>query len=131
MPLEQSLTRLLARPLVVDGLRIFTYKKGMSRYKITCLDCNSSRVVGIIKSEGRSLIDWLDNNPDPQKVKIVSGRKRLDNEWGWQCVCGNDDILTKQEQNYITNKQSPDPFEISRLAKDLLPETPRFRMEEG
>lgn len=103
----------------------------MSQYKITCLKCSSSRIVGIIKSNGRYVLDWLDNNPDAQAVKIVSGRNRLDDQWGWQCICGNDDIMTSQEKKYISNKQNPDPMEIANLAKSLVPQKSKFAMEKA
>lgn len=100
----------------------------MNKYKITCLTCNATRFVALIRTNhGSSIIDWLDNSPDE---KIVSGRKRLDSAWGWQCLCGNDDLLTEQEQKHISNKQKPDPKEVADLAKRLVPQKPKFRMEK-
>lgn len=93
------------------------------------MNCKSKRQVNIITSEGRELIDWLDNNPDPQVVRIVSGRKRLDDNWGWQCICGNDDIMTDQENSYLTNKQEPSPIDLAELIKNLSPQKPKFAME--
>lgn len=100
-----------------------------NKFKITCVECGANRMVGIIKHQGRYIIDWFDNHPDPDLVKILSGRRRMDDNWGWQCICGNDDILTNQEKEHITNKQNPDPMEIAALAKSLIPEKPKFNME--
>lgn len=98
------------------------------KYSVKCLECKSKRQVNIVTSEGRELIDWLDNNPNPEAVRIISGRKRFDGNFGWQCICGNNDIMTKQEQSYITNKQSPSPNDVASLVKNLLPQKPQFEM---
>lgn len=100
----------------------------MSRYKITCKECRATREVGIIKGLVNDVIDWLDNNPDPQVVKIISGRKRLDNNFGWECICGNNDLLTQQEIDTIKNKSAPEPKEIAQIIKDLKPAKSRFEM---
>lgn len=101
------------------------------KYKVTCLECESARDVVIVKSQGRPLIDWLDNNPDPEVTRIVSGRKRMDGQWGWQCICGNDDLMTDQERNYIKDWTNPEPREIDQIAKDLVAQRPRFKMKEN
>lgn len=98
-------------------------------YKVTCKNCKAQREIKIIKSDSREIIDWLDNNPDPNEVKIISGRKRFDNAWGWQCICGNDDISTKQERQYIRNPRSPHPQDVAELVKNLKIQKPKFVME--
>lgn len=98
-------------------------------YKVTCKSCKANRKIGIVNSNGREIIDWLDNRPDSQDVSIISGRKRLDSEWGWECVCGNKDIMSDQENRMITNKQSPDPQEIAKVVKNLSIQKPKFIME--
>lgn len=99
------------------------------KYRVICGLCRASRQVGIIESNGSVLIDWQDNNPNPQEAKIISGRKRLDGNWGWQCVCGNDQLLTKQENETVTDKTNPDPAEIDKVVKNLVPEKVNFVME--
>lgn len=96
------------------------------RYTITCEDCGESRIVGIIPTPVGDRIDWLDNDPNE---KIVSGRQRLDGQFGWQCLCGNNTLLSKQEQKTITNKVTPDPKEIQQVIDNLRPEPTKFRME--
>lgn len=102
----------------------------ITKYKITCLKCKSSREINIIEQNGRYLIDWIEtpSNQQAKKAKIISGRRRLDNKWGWSCVCGNDDTLTEQEKRIITNKQEPDPQEIAEVVRSLKPEKPKFKM---
>lgn len=99
-------------------------------YNIICLNCKAVRRVGIVKNSAGNFIDWLDNNPDIQKVKIYSGRKRLDSNWGWQCICGNDDIMTNQEIKFIENKQSPNPKDIKDVLDSLIIQEPKFAMEQ-
>lgn len=81
----------------------------MNKYLVTCKDCGSKDFVAIDRDDR---IFWSHNK------SIVSGRKRFDNEWGWQCVCGNTSILSDQEATVITNKQSPDPKEVSQVAEN-------------
>lgn len=89
-------------------------------YKITCHDCQNSDTISI--NEGN--IIWGKN------TFIISGRRRLDNQWGWQCFCGNNDLMTRQEVKYITNKQNPDPQEIKQILNNLKPDKPKFLMEQ-
>lgn len=100
-------------------------------YTITCLSCKARRQIGIATVQGTEVIDWLDDNPDPEIARIISGRKRLDNNWGFSCICGNDDIMTKQEKAYIHNKQSPSPSDLTAVIKNLIPQKPKFRMESA
>ena len=99
----------------------------IQKYEVICSQCQASRLVEI---DPQGIIDWLSNNPNPYEVKIISGRRRMDNVWGWQCICGNDDLLMEAEKSKITNKQNPDPTEISDLAKTLVPEDSKFRMRK-
>lgn len=42
----------------------------------------------------------LDLDTDHHKsgsVTIISGRYRKDLRWGWECICGNDSRLSRQE----------------------------------
>lgn len=92
----------------------------MEKYKITCKNCEHSDVV-CITSEGQVI--WGKN------TYIVSARKRLDGNWGWQCMCGNYSLMTAQEDT-ITNKQTPDPQEIEDIIKSLIVEPDnKFAME--
>lgn len=88
-------------------------------YKVICKKCKHSEDIVI---DDNNNIYW-------KPVKwIISGRYRLDMNWGWQCVCGNNDLVTKQEQKEISNLQAPDPKDISKVLKDLIPDKPRFEM---
>lgn len=99
-------------------------------YKVICKSCKADRKIGIVVNQDREIIDWFDNLPDPQEVKIISGRKRLDGEWGWSCICGNDDIMSEQEKKTVRNHQTPDPQDITTLVSNLKVQKPKFEMEK-
>lgn len=101
----------------------------MKRFRITCLDCGNSRLIAILKgAAGNDVIDWLDNNPNPTVAKIVSGRKRFDDQWGWECICGTNDLWTEQEKKAVSNLQSPEPKEIADVVNNLKVSKPKFEM---
>lgn len=87
--------------------------RSVKEYKVTCLKCKQFNIVPI--ADDRSVM-W--KNAD----RIISARYRLDNQWGFQCICGNNSLLTKQEDEYIEDKQSPDPKQISDVIKNLIPD---------
>lgn len=91
----------------------------MQGYKIICKQCGKSDNIKITQN---NQIIW--GKPE----HIISARFRLDNQWGWECLCGNYDILTQQEKRQITNKQEPTSQEISEILKNLQPDTPKFEM---
>lgn len=88
-------------------------------YKVTCLNCKKSDRVDIDKKNN---IQYLSTD------HIISGRYRLDMQWGWECLCGNNDIVTEQEKKEIRNLQAPDPVDITKVLKALKPDKPRFEM---
>lgn len=97
----------------------------MKRYKITCLDCGAEREIAIHKSPMGDRVDWLDDNPSE---KIISARQRLDSNWGFQCLCGANDIVTDQERQTFSNVAAPKPKEINEIVKNLIVQEPKFRM---
>lgn len=88
------------------------------RYDVICGNCKAKREVAITTTPVGDIIDWLEDEKSHMQ-KIVSGRQRLDKEWGWQCLCGNNSLLTKQEDTYITNKANPAPQELDTVIKNL------------
>lgn len=101
----------------------------MSKYKVTCLKCNGSSTFEVIH-EGNlrllapAVIRWM-------KVdKVISARKRLDNKFGFQCLCGQNDIMTEQEERYIKKpEQPPTGDEINFIVSNLKETQPMFAME--
>lgn len=96
----------------------------MSQYKVydvKCKSCGNTNRVGIDHSNNR--IDWINAEP------IVSGRLRFDGEWGWECTCGNNDILTTEENKYWQNKNTqPQPKEMKKILDELKPHKAKFEM---
>lgn len=86
----------------------------VKEYKITCLKCKNFNVVPIDEKNRRIMWKGAD--------RIVSGRFRLDNQWGWQCLCGNNSLLTQQEMREIKDKVNPDPIQIEQVIKNLIPD---------
>lgn len=94
---------------------------------ITCLRCEGERTIQIHQSAAGKRIDWLETQaPDP--ANIISGRERLDGQWGWQCACGNNTLLTSQEARTFTNPVAPTPQEIGEIVNDLKAEPNTFVM---
>ena len=53
--------------------------------------------------------------------KIASFRERIDGYYGWQCLCGNNSLMTVQERNEIADPTSPKPQEVADIVKNLAP----------
>lgn len=94
----------------------------MTKYLVTCLNCKGKDYIAIDKADQ---IFWNNNK------SIVSGRKRLDGTWGFQCLCGNNTIMTKQETEVIDNPQAPDPKQVATIVNNpIRDEADSFRMEK-
>ena len=94
------------------------------KYKIICKKCKGSRIVEIYDTEVGKRVDWLEDiaTGNQHEDKIISMRTRFDGQLGWQCICGNDDMHTKQELATIANQANPTPQEINTIMKNLIPE---------
>ncbi len=99
----------------------------MQTYTITCLKCKGSRNIKIYQMEMRKCIDWMENQA-PSPATIISGRERLDGQWGFQCMCGNNDLLTNQESSTFSNPATPQPQELKEILSNLIIDNPKFEM---
>ena len=97
-------------------------------YDVTGKNCGSERRVDIHGSVAGNRIDWLEDRA--KSVEIISGRERLDGQWGWQCTCGSDDLLSKQEASSFSNPSQPTPQEIQQVVSNLKVEQLLFTMKE-
>lgn len=93
----------------------------VTRYQIKCLKCGGT---------SRAEVDGLDRIFWSDVKEVISGRKRLDQQWGWQCSCGNNDIMTAQEKRMIADPVQPTPMEIDTIIKNIVPDKPKFSMEK-
>lgn len=94
----------------------------MESYKVICSNCGQSDVLAI---ENNRSVNW---GKIPKYV--ISARKRFDGVWGWQCLCGNNDLWSATETRYIKDKVNPDPLDIKTLLNNLKVEKPKFVMEK-
>lgn len=98
-----------------------------TRYLVSCQKCKGNRIVDIQKSKAGEFIDWLEDRQS--NSPIISARPRLDGQWGFQCMCGNNDIMTDQEKRVIVNPTAPKPQEIDQIVANLKPGKPKFKLE--
>lgn len=90
-------------------------------YRVTCKKCKGASTVGI-DSKYPVEHQYLGKMPGllwMQVGAVISGRFRLDGGLGWQCICGNNTILTKQEKRHIANPAEPQPQEIAEIVKNI------------
>jgi len=87
-------------------------------YQVICQECNGQRRVKISETSIGKRIDWLEEK-QTEPFTIISGRERLDRYMGWQCLCGNNSLLTQQETDMIADKSNPQPQEIQQITENL------------
>lgn len=104
-----------------------TTMNSIKTYEVSCLECDAKRTVKLDENPFGTKIDWLE---DGKPHQIVSFRQRLDNNYGWQCLCGNNDLLTDQEQDTFDNPVTPKAQEIDEIVKNLSIQEPRFVLTE-
>lgn len=93
---------------------------------VSCDACGAERQVQLAKGPLGAQIDWMEDGKDHQ---IVSFRSRLDGQYGWQCLCSNNSLMTQQERDSIENPSTPKPKEIADIVKNLKTEPTRFKVE--
>lgn len=69
------------------------------KLQIKCLQCNRTNTAIVTEIEqNRWSIDLnYYHQQDPSNIAIISGRFRKDMDFGWECVCGNDSRLAREE----------------------------------
>lgn len=80
-------------------------------YSITCKQCNGTAKVTIKDDQ---FIDYIDTTP------IISARKRSDLKWGFECICGNDTRLCKEELEHPTDFVKSDSVQTMNGVIDRL-----------
>lgn len=68
-------------------------------HRVTCLKCKGSNIARITPvGPNAYMIDLnKDHEENPKEIHIISGRFRTDLEFGWECMCGNDSRVARQE----------------------------------
>lgn len=94
-------------------------------HKVVCKKCKVARQVKLTQTPMGRMIDWLES-PATTHHPICSGRERLDGHMGWQCKCGNNDLMTRQEKRMIADPVRPKAQEINEIMRNMVPDKPKF-----
>lgn len=98
----------------------------MKRFKVTCLECGESDIVTIDEDGHQMLMQ-----DKVMQTPIASARWRKDLEWGFECFCGNYDLLSNEEKGDWKKLISGSPLRIAQIVQ-ILAQKPkkRFNMVE-
>lgn len=71
----------------------------MKQYQVTCLNCKGSNIAIVteVRSGEFEINLNADHRRDPDNIYIISARYRGDMNLGWECMCGNDSRLAREE----------------------------------
>lgn len=90
-------------------------------YDVKCKKCKGQNRVGI--DEKHKTLNWISLDP------IISARYRFDRKWGFQCRCGQNDLLTPEEdRNWQDKRVHPQPKEMKNIMDNLKEHKPKFEM---
>ncbi len=97
----------------------------MKRYEVTCLKCKESDVL-LIEDEQHAIVNFGKG----AGTNLLAGRWRGSKDWGWECICGNDNRISKQESEYLDQLVTRgDAKTIDDIKKSLsIPDAKQFRM---
>lgn len=95
----------------------------MERYKVTCLKCKGEDYLSIFP-DGRTVMEKMMQTP------FWAVRKRKDGKYGFECSCGNDTRLCKEEAPELEKLVYGTPMGIEKVRQALAKRTKEtFRME--
>ena len=69
----------------------------MKRYEVTCLKCKQTDTL-LIDDDSHSIINYGKG----ASTNLLAGRWRADMSFGWECICGNDNRVSKQEERFLS-----------------------------
>lgn len=94
----------------------------MTTYKVVCLNCKQSDTVAI---DDRNHIAFQYGKG--VNTNITAARWRPDLKWGFECICGNYDLLAQNED--VDKYVNAPPLRLKQII-DLLKDTkPKFNFE--
>lgn len=105
------------------------------KYNVTCLKCKKTNEVVITEVRANEFAIDLNNyhKRHPENVAIISGRYRGDMQFGWECMCGNDSRVARDEFQDISklvingSKQA-----IEKITNSLkITDSKKFKMVEA
>lgn len=96
---------------------------GYKTYKIICLGCKGHSIVRIMDITNQVI--YVQHTP------IIACRLRPDMKWGFECTCGNDSRLAKEEIGQVNMLVSGGGVSvIDRIVKMAkIKDSLKFRME--
>lgn len=86
----------------------------MNKYKITCLKCKQSDDILINDSDHQII-----NFGRGAGTNFLAGRWRGDSSWGWECICGNDNRVSKSEEKFVNELVNGTEQQIKDIVKSL------------
>lgn len=97
------------------------YKK----YNVTCLKCGDSDELTIEEDAHVVVL-----NRKVMLSNILSSRYRGDDEWGFQCRCGNDNRISAKEADKFDELVQGDPLTVERIRHSMkIADSSQFKME--
>lgn len=87
----------------------------MKRYKVTCLQCEKSDVI-VVDESRHQVIDY----EGKMNTNFRTFRWRGDLQWGFECICGNDNRLAPNESKDFDKLVKGDPESLKKIAASLL-----------
>lgn len=100
----------------------------MRNFKVTCGKCKKTSEVKIYENESNLYpfhrVEYLEDG------NIISARFRFDDQWGFECKCGENNILSETEKRYWKHTVvAPKPQEMKSIVDNLKPEKQKFSLE--
>lgn len=96
----------------------------MTKYKVTCLNCGESDILAI-----DDMNHFVGDTEKKLSTNFKSYRWRGDMKWGFQCFCGNDNRLAKEEEPDFEKLVDGDPITVQKIADSLkIPDEKQFEM---
>jgi len=86
----------------------------MRTYKVTCLNCENTDTVGV--DDNNHIVFQYGKGVN---TNFTAARWRPDNSWGWECVCGNYDLLAEEEKPKFKELVSGAPMRLEQIASML------------
>lgn len=85
--------------------------KGITQHKVICTNCGKSDDIGLDSS---NTVYWGKN------TFIISARQRTDGQWGFQCLCGQNNLVSEQEETSISDMSNPSVQELEIIMNNLV-----------
>lgn len=83
-------------------------------FQLTCLNCKQTDTVGI-DNNNHVVFEYGKG----VNTNITSARWRKDESWGFECACGNYDLLCEEEKPEFEKLVSGAPLRLAQIAEML------------